>query len=77
MIFTARGLEYICEDYDYDDLVIDADDKIIGVIRKSEDGYYRFYPNEEIAITAGMLKRLLKKIVELNSVVIHESEAQR
>lgn len=51
-----------CWSYDYEK----SDDRIIGGIRKDDNGYWVFHPARKVTLCCGQLKRLFVKISEMN-----------
>lgn len=44
-------------------------DKLIGCLRKGDDGYYRFHPARKTVMTCKHLRVLAKKVSELNCAI--------
>ena len=65
MLFEKSDDGYKCAYFDH----CTCEDEPAGFISISMDGYYRFYPEEGIALCAGDLKMLMKKVADLNIAV--------
>jgi len=63
MIFT-KSLDdaYTCEDW----CDLKDNERLIGVISLSTDGYWRFNPARKVSMTCNHCKRIANKLSELN-----------
>ena len=51
----------------YEDDKPPFDDKIMGALRKDDDGYYRFHPARKAVMTCKHFRVVSAKIAELNT----------
>lgn len=53
----------VCWSYDFEK----SDDVILGAIRKDYEGYWVFHPARKVTLNCGQLKRLCKKLSDMNT----------